>query len=186
MEFSDFTRLMQYLASAYNTQLSEDSLMVWYDFFKKYDKETFKNAILQTINQCKHYPSIAELKEMIAVQTTPQVTLSGDKEWEKVLESVRKYGYYQEDKALNSLEPITREVVKRIGFSEICMADESRKYNLRSTFLKSFENEKQDLIKYTNAIKNDTEEMIAIQDRNKELLSNMATGLIKRIGYDEN
>ena len=185
MEINEFTRLMQYLASAYNTQLNEDTLAVWYDFFKKYDKETFKNGILQTINQCKHYPSIAELKEIIAVQTTPQINLSGDKEWEKVLESIRKYGYPQEERALNSLEPITREIVRRIGYQEICMADENRKYNLRSTFLKSFENEKQELLRYKNAIKNDTEEMIAIQERNKDVINHLASSLIKKIDYEK-
>lgn len=185
MEINEFTILMQYMASAYNVQLNEETLAVWYDFFKRYDKETFKNGILQTINQCKRYPSIAELKETIAMQTTPQVGLSGDKEWEKVLESVREYGYYQEEKALNSMEPITRDVVKRIGFKEICMADENRKYNLRSTFLKSFDNEKQELIRYKNAIKNDTEEMIAIQERNKEVLEGMMSNLIKKIDYEK-
>ena len=185
MEINDFTRLMQYLASAYNTQLNEDTLAVWYDFFKKYDKETFKNGILQTINKCKHYPSIAELKEIIAIQTTPQVGLSGDSEWEKVIESVRRYGYNQEDKALASLEPITRNIVKRIGFYEICMADENRKYNLRSTFLKSFENEKKELIEYKTAIKNDTEDMIAIQERNKDVLNSIANSLIKKIDYEK-
>ena len=97
MDFKEFSKLMQYLATAYNTQLNEERLIVWYDFFKKYDSETFKNGILQAINQCKYYPSIAELKEIIAVQTTPQVSLKADDEWEKVREVARTIGRYREE-----------------------------------------------------------------------------------------
>ena len=184
MDKKEFSITMQFLSTAYNKELNDDTLKVWYEFFKIYDVETFKNGIIQAISQCKYYPSIAEVKEIIAMQNTPQVNHKADDEWEKVRESVRKYGMYNEDEALASLEPLTRNIVKRIGFKDICMMNEDNRYNLRSAFVKSYNSEKEDLIRYKNAINNDTEDMKLIHERNKEIISDLALELIKRIDCD--
>lgn len=181
MDIKEFSKIMQYLFTAYNKELNNDLLAIWYDFFKRTDIGLFKNAVIQAINQCKYFPSIAEIRELITLQNSPCANLKADEEWEKVIESIRKYGSYREDEALASLTPITRNIVSRLGFFDICVADETRKYNLRSAFIKSFESEKQDLIKYESAIINDTEDMLAIQERNRESLNKLASGLIKRI-----
>ena len=181
MEIKEFTKIMQYLANAYDKELEQGNIAVWYDFFKGYDINTFKNAILQAINQCKYYPSIAEVKELMTIQNSPYANLKADEEWENVLDSIHTYGYNQEDKALNSLKPITREIVRRIGYQDLCMMDENKKYNYRSAFIKSFDSEKQDLIRYEGAVKNDTIEMRMIQERNKEFLNNKFQKLIKKI-----
>ena len=185
MDVKDFSRIMQYLETAYDKELSEEKLAVWYDFFKKYDLETFKKGILQAINQCKYHPSIAEVKEIITMQSTQIANLKADDEWEKVRESVRLYGMYRESEALDNLEPITRKIVKRIGFKDICMMDENTRYNLRSAFIRSFNSEKEDLIRYESAIQNNTEDMKLIQERNKEMLNNLISGMIKKIDYEE-
>lgn len=185
MDIKEFSKIMQYMNDAYEKTLNENTMAVWYDFFKRYDTTTFKNGVIQAINQCKFYPTIAELKEIIAYQITPQIGLNGEKEWEKVRYVAQRIGRYKQEEALAQLEPITRDIVRRIGYEDICNADEGRRYNLRSAFLKAFENEKQELIKYNNAVKNDTEDMLLIQERNRELLGNITNGLIKRIDYEK-
>lgn len=186
MDIKEFSEIMQYLAIAYDKDLSEEKLAIWYDFFKKYDVIVFKNAILQAISQCKYHPSIAEVKEIITIQNTPQANLKADDEWEKVRESIRVYGMYREDEALASLEPITRKIVKRVGYRDICLSDENTRYNLRSAFIRAFNSEKEDVIKYESAIKNDTEDMKMIRERNKEMLNDVMTGMIKRIDCETN
>ena len=181
MEIKEFSKIMQYLVTAYNKELNNDMLAVWYDFFKKYDLETFKNGILQAINQCKYLPSIAEVKEIITSQNSPLVSLKADEEWEKVREVASSIGRYREEEALSYLNPVTRNVVRRIGYQDICNADEYTRNNLRNAFMKSFESEKEDLIRYESSIRNDTEDMIAIQERNRNVLGHAVSGLIKHV-----
>lgn len=185
MNIKEFSKIMQYLAIAYDKELSEEKIAIWYDYFKNYDIETFKNGILQAINQCKYYPSIAEIKEIITMQTTPQVNLKADEEWEKVRESVRIFGMYRENEALESLDPLTRNIVKRIGFRDICTMTEDDRYNLRSAFVRAFNSEQNDLIKYESAIRNETENMKLIRERNKQIIKDLTTEFIKRIDYEE-
>ena len=186
MDIKEFSKIMQYLAIAYDKDLNEEKLAVWYDFFKKYDVETFKNGILQAISKCKYYPSIAEVKEIITMQSTPQANLKADEEWEKVRQSIRIYGMYREEEALASLNPITRNIVKRVGFRDICLSDENTRYNLRSAFVRAFNSEKEDLIKYESAVKDDTEDMKMIRGRNKEMLNDVMSVMIKRIDCETN
>lgn len=148
MNKESFLNVMNYLGIAYNKEITPEIVKLWYGFFKDYDEETFKNAIYQIISVEKFFPSIAMVKEMIASQNNSNLSLSAEEEWSKVIDSVRKYGMYQEEEALNSLNEITRNVMKRIGYKELCLADENRKYNLRSAFLKAFENEKNDIKTY--------------------------------------
>ena len=185
MKLEDFEILFNYLCKAYNKELDKGQLAVWYDFFKGYDPMDVKNAFIQVINEKTYMPTIAEIKEIIAKQNNQELNLKGDIEWEKVIESVRKYGSYNETQALNSLEPITRNIVERIGFKEICMADENRKYNLRSAFLKAFESEKEDIMRYEKSNNKESLEMQMIHERNKETLTNLAIGLIKKIDDNE-
>lgn len=181
MKLEDFEILFNYLCKAYNKELDKGQLVVWYDFFKGYDPMGVKNAFIQAINEKSYMPSIAEIKELIVKQNNQELNLKGEAEWEKVLDSIHAYGYNQEDKALASLEPLTRNIVERIGFEELCKMDENRKYNYRSAFLKAFENEKQDILRYEKSNNKDSLEMQMIQERNKNTLNNIAIGLIKHI-----
>lgn len=185
MNLEDFTLLFNYLCKAYNKEVDTTQLKIWYDFFKEYNGIDFKNAIIQCINEKNYFPSIAEIKELIIKQTNNEINLKADEEWNNVLECIRTYGYPQEEKALNSLQPITREIVKRIGYQELCMMDENRKYNYRSAFIKSFENEKQDIIRYMKSNNKDSIEMQLIQERNKQTLNNVARRLIHKIDDEE-
>jgi hypothetical protein len=43
--------------------------------------------------------------------------------WEQVIKAIRRYGYYDPKGALESLDPLTRECVKRLGFRELCLSE---------------------------------------------------------------
>lgn len=144
MEKSEFVKIMAYLGNAYGKEITQEMLKVWYAFFKDTNLEVFRNAIYQVITSERWFPSIAIINEIIAKQTNPTLSLSGEEEWQKVLDAIRKYGW-QEEEALNSLNSITRNIVRRLGYEHICMADANLIYNYRSSFLKAFENEQNDL-----------------------------------------
>lgn len=181
MRIEDFTILYNYLCEAYAKTTSDSQLMIWYDFFKEYDAETFKNAIIQYINENKFFPSISDIKTIITKQTNTEAGLKADEEYEKVIDAIREYGWCNEEKALETLNPLTRNIVERIGYQDMCQADIQRKYVLRSAFIKAFESEQNDIIRYNGSNTKDTLEMQLIQERNKNLLTNLTGGLIKKI-----
>jgi hypothetical protein len=43
--------------------------------------------------------------------------------WEKALDAVRRYGSYNQQAALESLDPITRRCVENIGYRDLCMSE---------------------------------------------------------------
>lgn len=181
MNIEEFTLIFSYLSKAYNKDIDKSQLKIWYDFFKTYTIQEVKNAVIQCINESKYFPSIAELKSYITKQNNSQVNLKADEEWEKVRDVASRIGRYREEEALSYLEPITRNIVRRIGFQDICNADEYSRNNLRNAFIKSFESEKDDLIRYEKSNNKDTAEMSLIYQRNSDFLDKSISGLIKRI-----
>ena len=43
--------------------------------------------------------------------------------WDQVLRAVRKYGSYRPVEAMESMDEITREAVRRLGYKELCMSE---------------------------------------------------------------
>lgn len=70
----------------------------------------------------KWSPSIAEIREMTASMVYGEQMTWGEA-WEKALDAVRRYGSYNKEKALDSLDPLTRKCVENIGFLELCRSE---------------------------------------------------------------
>lgn len=43
--------------------------------------------------------------------------------WNKAMAAIRKYGSYNEAEALDSLPPLTRETVRRLGYKSLCWSE---------------------------------------------------------------
>jgi len=113
-------------------------------------------------------PTIADLRQ-ICFNTVVDIKDYGAA-WESVMKAIRFYGSYRETEALESLDELTRECVKRLGFKEICLSE-----NVvadRANFRQIYENlEKRKRV--------DNQVPIAIKDEQAKLkLDNM----IKQIG----
>lgn len=122
MNKEQFTKGITYLAIAYNKELTQEQIGVWYDFFKDEDFETFRQAVKRIIPQKQFMPSIAELKSEIATLKNPILQLNADEEWNEVLKAVRRWGSYREEEALNSLKPYTKHIARMVGYTRICMS----------------------------------------------------------------
>lgn len=97
------------------------AMQLWYEEFKDLPYEVVVIGLRRHVNTSKWCPTIAELKEAIVVNT------AGDKDWgaswDECLKAIGRFGQYQEAEALDSMSPITREVVTRIGFKELCRSE---------------------------------------------------------------
>lgn len=98
------------------------AMQLWYEEFKDLPYEDVVVALRRHVNTSKWCPTIAELKEAIVVN------VAGDQDWgaawEECLRAVGHFGQYQEAEALDSMSPLTREIVKRIGFKELCRSED--------------------------------------------------------------
>lgn len=124
MNKEQFIKGLKYLGIAYNKEFNEEQATVWYDFFKDTDFEVFRQAVKRIIPKSKYMPSIAELRGEIASITNPVLQLDVDKEWEKVLTVIRRYGTYitreQFDDAFNST---TKGIIEVIGWRKLCLSE---------------------------------------------------------------
>lgn len=62
MNKTDFTMAMTFLGTAYNKEITQEQLSVWYEFFKDTSIEDFKDAIGRVIDKEKFMPTIAVIK----------------------------------------------------------------------------------------------------------------------------
>ncbi len=123
MNKKEFLKGITFLGMTFNKEFEAEQVGVWYEYFKDENIETFKRAIknLGLIN--KFLPSISEIKKEIAKLENPLLTLRAEDEWEEVLKAIRKYGYYKQEEAFNSLKEITQNAVRNLGWYRLCSSE---------------------------------------------------------------
>ena len=125
MILSEWAVLVKGLKSAYTYEKflpDADAVKVWFELLKDIDYTVLNMACQQYISTNKFAPTIADLRELCSNVSNGQLPDYG-KAWEEVLMAIRKCGMYQEDLALESMSEQTREVVKRMGFRNLCVSE---------------------------------------------------------------
>lgn len=113
-------------------------IKMWCDDFKNDNPEIFTTAIERLRMKNKYCPSIAEIKQEIALISNPTLQLKADEEWEKVRMAIRRYGYYRSDEAMKTLNPVTASVIRMLGgWETICQS--SNGDWLRKNFMELFD-----------------------------------------------
>lgn len=117
---------------------NKQALELWYAALQDIPYRVAEAALLKWISTQKWSPSIAEIREMSSSIQNGDIPEWGEG-WEKTRRAVRKFGLYNEKKALESLDPLTRKVVERLGFRELCLSDENDT-TFRANFRMIYEN----------------------------------------------
>ena len=100
----------------------QDAFNMWFALIGDLSYEVCNVAIQKYMLTNKFPPTVAEVREIAAnVQNGDQLTWG--ESWERALNAVRRYGSYNVQEALNSLDPLTRKCVENIGFLEICRSE---------------------------------------------------------------
>jgi hypothetical protein len=92
---------------------------LWYHQLKDIDYKVAELTLNKWVALNKWSPSIAEIREN-AMEISLGPMKSWSDAWEEVKEAMRKYGRYEAEKAMSSLDDITRETVRRLGFNRLC------------------------------------------------------------------
>ena len=124
---------------------NEQALELWYKQLQDIPYQVAEVTLNKWVAINKWSPSIADIREQATALIKGEAKDWGDA-WQDVLIAMGKYGSYQEQKALDSLDETTRRVVKRLGFRNLCMSEEIQvdRANFRMIYEQEQQREKQD------------------------------------------
>lgn len=126
LSFDGFKKIAKGLKSVYAAQTflpDEDSLKVWYHMLKDLTYEQVSTASYKYMATGKFPPTIAEIREAALQIAHPDTDTSWSDGWEQLIRAIRHFGYYQQEEAFASMDDITRTVVRRLGWKELCMSE---------------------------------------------------------------
>lgn len=92
-------------------------------------------ALRRVLARSKYPPTPADVAEEI--QTSNVGTWVDG--WKRMMDAVRLYGSYEPERALATLDPITRQVAQALGWRNICMSEEAELSVLRAQFQRMWE-----------------------------------------------
>lgn len=101
---------------------NQQALELWYRELQDIPFPVAEATLRQWVATSKWSPTIADIREGAATVQHGSMKDWGEA-WEEVLAAVRKYGLYNQGKALDSLEPLTRTAAERTGFRNICLSE---------------------------------------------------------------
>ena len=115
----------------------EEALVaLWSSSLSDVDFEIASMAVQKYMLESVYPPTVADIRSRVADFVAPREK-SGIEAWGDVKTAIRKFGYYNEAKAMASLTGPTKQVVESIGFRTLCMSDNEMAD--RAHFLKVYE-----------------------------------------------
>lgn len=71
----------------------------------------------------KWSPSIADIRDSMAEIQNGGPADDWGEAWDQAITAIRRFGSYDEEGALASLPPLTRETVRRLGYKSLCWSE---------------------------------------------------------------
>lgn len=124
MNFDEFKRLVKGMKAVYTSQSflpDAESIKIWYQLLKDMPYEIANVSIQKHMATNKFPPTVAEIRSGAAEITDKSHDWSDG--WESFRKAVGRFGYYRREEAFASMDEITRKVVKRLGWKELCMSE---------------------------------------------------------------
>ena len=101
---------------------NEQAMALWYSQLQDIPYKIAELTLNKWVALNKWSPSIADIREQ-ATSITHEEIKDWSAAWSDVINSIRYYGSYQEEEALASLDDMTRQAVKRLGFKNLCLSE---------------------------------------------------------------
>lgn len=125
MDKREFASIAMALRTYYpreNLLPNDQAAALWFEQLQDLDYKVAEAALKKWVATNKWSPSIAELREA-ATEVRNGKTPDWGEAWESVRRAIRRFGSYNPKEAMDSLDDLTREAVKRIGFVDLCMSE---------------------------------------------------------------
>lgn len=128
MTFEEFSKIGMALKTYYPREektllKDEHSIKLWYEALKDIHYNTMYIALQKWVETERWSPTIADLRKMCFEAQNPEIK-TWDEAWEDVMHAIRFFGYNRRIEALETFDDITRKVVQRIGWVQLCTSEE--------------------------------------------------------------
>lgn len=123
-EFATFAAALKTYYPKEQLLPNKEAMELWFRQLQDIPYIVAEAALNKWVATQKWSPTIAEIREMAASVINGEKLLWSDG-WEQVLMAIRKYGMYAIPEAMASFDEITKQTVKRLGFKELCMSENS-------------------------------------------------------------
>ena len=120
-EFAIFASALRTYYPKENILPNEQALELWYKQLNDIPYNVAEVTLNKWVATNKWSPSIADIREQATGIVEGEAKEWGEA-WQDVLRAIQNYGTYRELEALEGFDDITRQVVKRLGFKNICMS----------------------------------------------------------------
>lgn len=121
-EFGKFAMALRTYYPKENLLPNQQAAELWYKQISDIPYDIAETVLNKWVALNKWSPTIADIREQAAGLTQKPIKDWGDA-WDDVRMAVRLYGSYQQKEAMDSLDELTRECVKRVGYINICMSE---------------------------------------------------------------
>jgi hypothetical protein len=155
-EFKDFLSIINQAAIVFDIELSKDRQAVYWDIFKEYSFNEFKDAMNQVVRTCKFFPRPVEILDFMADHKF-QIEDHATNESMLVIELMQKIGGYSEPK----FSDITTKIVIDRGFGGWQALCEKQLSKDNQWFIKDF-------VRLYRSFENNTK-YLEIKEPNKQL-----------------
>lgn len=109
---------------------------LWTTMLSDVDFEIAQAAVQKYMAESVYPPTVADIRARVADITVFREK-TGIEAWGDVKDAIRKFGSYNEKKAMDSLTGVTRKVVQGIGFRTLCLSEDEMAD--RAHFLKVYD-----------------------------------------------
>lgn len=122
-EFMLFVSALRTYYPKENILPNEQAIRLWYEQLKDIPYKVAELALNKWVATNKWSPSISEIREQVTIITQGEAKDWGEA-WESVRDAIRTYGSYQVKEAYDSMDEITSQVVRRLGFLNLCLSED--------------------------------------------------------------
>lgn len=139
-EFAIFASALRTYYPKENLLPNEQAMQLWFNQLNDIPYNVAEVTLNKWVATNKWSPSIADIREQATGLTQGEAKEWGEA-WQDVLRAIRIYGSYEELKALDSLDEITRKTVKHLGYRNLCFSENIQ--NDRANFRMIYEREQE-------------------------------------------
>lgn len=100
----------------------EDTVLLWESMLADMSFEIGQAAVKMHISRSVYPPTIADIRDAAATITAPK-TIEAIEAWDMITDAIRKYGFYRETEAMESLPEDVAQMAKRFGWRELCLSE---------------------------------------------------------------
>lgn len=113
----------------------KEQVRLWHQVFKKVPYRALESAVVLALAHSPFEPKVSDIRDMLVEMQGKR--LEPMQAFGLLLKAVSRFGYYQEERAMEALPSNVAQTAKAMGWQEICLSQNPEA--LRAHFTKAFD-----------------------------------------------